>query len=190
MFAGYAIFLGEVHWGTRCLMFAGDAVFPGEVHWGTRCPMFAGDAIFPGEVHWGTRCPMFAGNAVFPGEVHCGTRCPRLPGLDKECEELVCLCHTCQVNRSSPPSAPLQPLGMAHTSLGETALGLCWPFLGSMFLVLIDAPPNGLKPFVSPQPRLMPLLSVCIRCSLSLPFLRRLSQTMLHVLLVKHLSLS
>ena len=25
----------------RCPMFAGDAVFPGEVYWGTRCPMFA-----------------------------------------------------------------------------------------------------------------------------------------------------
>ena len=32
-------------------MFAGDAVFPGEVHWGTRCPMFVGDAVFPSEVH-------------------------------------------------------------------------------------------------------------------------------------------
>ena len=50
-------------------MFAGDAVFPGEVHWSTRCPMFAGDAVFPSEVHWGTRCPMFAGNAIYiPGE--------------------------------------------------------------------------------------------------------------------------
>ena len=27
-------------------MFAGDAVFPGEVHWGTRCPIFVGGAVF------------------------------------------------------------------------------------------------------------------------------------------------
>ena len=64
MFAGDAVFPGEVHWDTRCPMFAGDAVFPGEVHWDTRCPMFAGDAVFPGEIHWDTRCLMFAGDAV------------------------------------------------------------------------------------------------------------------------------
>ena len=80
MFAGDAVFPGEVHWGTKCLMFAGDAVFPGEVHWGTRGPMFAGDAVFPSEVHWDTRGPMFAGDAVFPGEVHWGTRCLMFAG--------------------------------------------------------------------------------------------------------------
>ena len=62
-------------------MFAGDAVFPGEVYWGTRCPMFARDAVFSGEVHWGTRCPMFARDAVFPGEVHWGTDAQCLQGM-------------------------------------------------------------------------------------------------------------
>ena len=80
MFAGDAVFSGDIHWGTRCPMIAGDAVFPDDIHWGIRCPMFAGDAAFPGEVHWGTRCSMFAGDAVFPSEVHWDTRCPIFAG--------------------------------------------------------------------------------------------------------------
>ena len=62
-------------------MFAGDAIFPGEVHWDTRCPMFSGDAIIPGEVHWDPRCPMFAGDAIFPGEVHWAPDAQCLQGM-------------------------------------------------------------------------------------------------------------
>ena len=99
MFAGDAIFFGEVHWGTRCQMFAGDAVFPGEVHWGTRCLMFVGDAVFLGEVHWGTRCPMFGGDAVFPGDVHWGTRCPMFAGVpDAITYKLSCQLVCCVLN--------------------------------------------------------------------------------------------
>ena len=69
--------------GYRWPMFAGDAVFPGEVHWGTRCPMFAGDVSFPGEVYcMGHRCPMFVGGAVSPVKF---TGAQDMPNVCKGC---------------------------------------------------------------------------------------------------------
>ena len=54
------------------------------------------------------------------------------PGIDKELEETVRSCETCQLHARNPPGAPLHPWSRLHVDYAG-------PFLGKMFLLVIDA---------------------------------------------------
>ena len=55
------------------------------------------------------------------------------PGMDAEIENLVKSCSTCQESRPSPPAErPSEPWSRLH-------LDYTGPFLGHMYLVLVDA---------------------------------------------------
>ena len=97
---------------------------------------------------WGNRVVVPPqGQEMVLHELHPGNSCMKSlarifvwwPGLDKDCEECVRLCHSCQVNQSSPPSAPLQPWVWPTRPWARLHLDYAGPFLGKMFLILIDA---------------------------------------------------
>ena len=69
------------------------------------------------------------------------------PGIDKQIEECVCTCQECQVNHSSPPVAPMQPWKWPTRPWARLQLDYAGPFLGRMFLVLIDAHSKWIEAF-------------------------------------------
>ena len=74
------------------------------------------------------------------------------PELDADIEETVRGCEECQLTQSSPPVAPLHPWKWPARSWTRLHLDCVGPFLGKMFLVLIDAHSNGSKFSVLPLP--------------------------------------
>ena len=69
------------------------------------------------------------------------------PGIDKQIEECVRTCQECQVNHSSPPVAPMQPWKWPTRPWARLHLDYAGPFLGRMFLVLIDAHSKWIEAF-------------------------------------------
>ncbi len=61
------------------------------------------------------------------------------PGMDSEIEELVRQCRGCQLDRPGPPVSPLQPWQWPSRPWSRVHIDYAGPFLGTMFLVLIDA---------------------------------------------------
>jgi len=61
------------------------------------------------------------------------------PGLDKEIEQQVHSCVECQINLPAPPSSPLQPWRWPTRPWTRLHADFAGPFLGSMFLVVVDA---------------------------------------------------
>ena len=61
------------------------------------------------------------------------------PCLDKDIEEKVQCCSTCQSNRVSPPVAPLHPWEWPSRPWSRVHLDFAGPFLGHMFLIMVDA---------------------------------------------------
>ena len=61
------------------------------------------------------------------------------PRLDADIENFVKTCSTCQSQRSSPPPVPIRPWKWPTTPWFRIHLDLAGPFLGHMFLILIDA---------------------------------------------------
>ena len=61
------------------------------------------------------------------------------PGMDQDIEEMVRGCAECQINRPMPPQAPLQPWKWPTRPWARIHLDFAGPFLGQMFLILIDA---------------------------------------------------
>ena len=61
------------------------------------------------------------------------------PGMDQDIEEMVRGCAECQINRPMPPLAPLQPWKWPTRPWARIHLDFAGPFLGQMFLILIDA---------------------------------------------------
>ena len=57
------------------------------------------------------------------------------------------LCHSCQVNQSSPPSTPLQPWVWPTRPWAKLHLNYAGPFLGKMFLILHDAHSKWIEVF-------------------------------------------
>ena len=80
-------------------------------------------------------------------EAHPGaTRMKRLarmfvwwPNLDADIEERVKKCQECQSNRPYPPLAPLQPWKWPTRPWARLHLDFAGPFMGHMYLVLIDS---------------------------------------------------
>ena len=61
------------------------------------------------------------------------------PKLDSDIEQLAKNCTTCQATSSSPPKAPLHPWEWPARPWSRLHLDFAGPFLGHMFLVLVDA---------------------------------------------------
>ena len=61
------------------------------------------------------------------------------PGMDSEIENSVRSCYTCQTHSKSPPKAPLFPWEWPQEPWSRLHLDFAGPFLGKMFLVLVDA---------------------------------------------------
>ena len=61
------------------------------------------------------------------------------PGIDEELENCVKSCETCQVNRNSPPAAPIHAWSWPNKPWSRVHIDYAGPFMGKMFLVIIDA---------------------------------------------------
>jgi len=60
------------------------------------------------------------------------------PDLNKHIEEYVQKCSTCQFSRPQPPVAPTHPWEVPRQPWHRLHLDYAGPFMGSMFLVLVD----------------------------------------------------
>lgn len=69
------------------------------------------------------------------------------PGMDADIEKLVQGCSECQAIQSSPPVAPLHPWKWPTRPWARLHLDFAGPFLGKMFLVLIDAHSKWIEVF-------------------------------------------
>ena len=61
------------------------------------------------------------------------------PQIDRELEEVVKTCESCQCTRHLPPVAPLQPWEWPQKPWVRLHADYAGPFLGQMFLILVDA---------------------------------------------------
>ena len=61
------------------------------------------------------------------------------PKMDSAVEDIVKQCQTCQESRPSPPAAPLHPWEWPSEPWSRIHLDFAGPYMGSMFLVLVDA---------------------------------------------------
>ena len=61
------------------------------------------------------------------------------PKMDKEVEDTVKACTTCQEHRNVPAPAPLHPWDWPNKPWSRLHVDYAGPFMGKMFLVLIDA---------------------------------------------------
>ena len=61
------------------------------------------------------------------------------PGLDKQIEHQVQSCDSCQRSRHLPPAVPLQPWEWPQRPWARVHVDYAGPFLGRMFLILVDA---------------------------------------------------
>ena len=69
------------------------------------------------------------------------------PGSDKDIEDSVSSCSDCQINQSAPPSAPLHPWSWSTKPWVRLHLDFAGPFLGKMYLVLIDSHSKWIEAF-------------------------------------------
>ena len=61
------------------------------------------------------------------------------PGMDHDLEAKVKSCQHCQITRHSPPPAPLHPWEWPQRPWVRIHVDYAGPFLGKMFLVVIDS---------------------------------------------------
>ncbi|XP_031551682.1 uncharacterized protein K02A2.6-like [Actinia tenebrosa] len=61
------------------------------------------------------------------------------PSMDKDLENLVQQCETCQVHRKAPAAAPLHPWEWPDQPWKRLHMDYAGPFMGQMFLVVVDA---------------------------------------------------
>ena len=61
------------------------------------------------------------------------------PNLDSDIETIVKDCSQCQSNRSMPTAVPMKPWKWPSTPWSRIHLDFTGPFLGHMFLIIIDA---------------------------------------------------
>ncbi|KAL5479522.1 hypothetical protein EMCRGX_G023050 [Ephydatia muelleri] len=73
------------------------------------------------------------------------------PGIDKDLEATVKSCNACQANRKSPPVAPLHPWKFPSSPWSRLHIDFAGPFLGKMFVVLIDAYTKWLEVAIVPS---------------------------------------
>ena len=61
------------------------------------------------------------------------------PGMDKDLELCVKSCEACQVNQKAPPNVPLHPWSWPSKPWSRVHIDYAGPFMGKMFLLVIDA---------------------------------------------------
>ena len=61
------------------------------------------------------------------------------PGIDKDIESRVKECSPCQENQNRPAQAPLHPWEWPRIPWTRLHIDYAGPFMGKMFLVLVDA---------------------------------------------------
>ena len=61
------------------------------------------------------------------------------PRLDRDIEETVRHCSSCQMNQSAPPTAPLHPWRWLSNPWTRLHIDFTGPFMGKTFFILIDA---------------------------------------------------
>ena len=61
------------------------------------------------------------------------------PGMDKQLEEKVRSCTSCQQNQNTPAVAPLHPWEWPKHPWTRLHVDYAGPFLGKMFLITVDA---------------------------------------------------
>jgi hypothetical protein len=61
------------------------------------------------------------------------------PGMDKAIEEQARRCSTCQTHQKVPPKAPVHPWEWPHQPWSRIHVDYAGPFMGKMFLLIIDA---------------------------------------------------
>ena len=66
------------------------------------------------------------------------------PGINMDIDQYV---RTCQVNQLSPPATPMQPWKWPTWPWARLHLDYSGPFLGKMFLILIDAHSKWIEAF-------------------------------------------
>ena len=67
--------------------------------------------------------------------------------MDSELEMKVRSCNVCQVNRKLPPEAPLHPWEWPHKPWVRLHLDYAFPFLGKMFLIVVDVHSKWIEAF-------------------------------------------
>ena len=61
------------------------------------------------------------------------------PGMNKQVEEQIQRCHSCQFVSSSPQPEPVKPTTLSQEPLSKLAIDICGPFpTGEQFAVLTD----------------------------------------------------
>ena len=108
-------------------------------------------SVQDGCVLWGSRVVVpQAGRAKVLEELHDGhpgvSRMKSLargvvwwPGIDQQLEEKVKGCSLCQANQKTPAQAPLHPWDWPERPWARIHIDYAGPFMGKMFLVVVDA---------------------------------------------------
>ena len=116
-------------------------------------------SCFEGCILWGTRVLVPPqGRQRLLEELHIGhpgmSRMKALartviwwPKLDMDIEEMVKGCNECQLTRSMPPAAPLNPLPWPTKPWSHIHIDFAGPFMNHMFLIIIDAGSKWIEAF-------------------------------------------
>ena len=73
------------------------------------------------------------------------------PGIDADIEQMVKTCIVCQQSRPSPAPAPLHPWEWPSQPWSRVHLDFAGPFMGKMFLIIIDAHSKWLDVHIMPS---------------------------------------
>ena len=82
------------------------------------------------------------------------------PCMDTEIEACVKACSSCQSHRSAPPAAPIHPWRWPSTPRSRIHLDFAGPFMGHMFLIVIDAYSKWLEVRMMPSTTSTSLISI------------------------------
>ena len=118
-------------------------------------------SLLDGCIVWGTRVVIPPqGRAAVLQELHAGhpgmARMKSLarmyvwwPGMDKDIENSVATCQTCQLQQAKPPVAPLHPWKWPSQPWTRLHIDFAGPMNGKMYLVIIDAHSKWIEAFVT-----------------------------------------
>lgn len=73
------------------------------------------------------------------------------PGLDSDIEAKVRECSTCQLHRPMPSKAPLHPWEWSHRPWARVHVDHAGPYLGHLFLVVVDAHSKWIEAYTVPS---------------------------------------
>ncbi|PIK55838.1 hypothetical protein BSL78_07267 [Apostichopus japonicus] len=86
------------------------------------------------------------------------------PKMDNEIDDLVKQCKPCQENRQNPPTAPLQPWAWPTRPWSRLHVDYAGPFMGHMFLIIVDAHSKWIEIHVMNSSTIVKLLlQTCVK---------------------------